>query len=187
MDDVVVARALHVLSVIHWIGGLSFGSEVAMWTLIHSSLIAAASVASPQFEPSNYWFNGVRGRDHHEVLRRAWGLGAPEETPERWRLLSPALNADRIRAPLLLQLAEQESRYAVELYARLSNSTTPTEMHVFPDERHIKMQPRHRLAVYRRNLDWFRFWLQGYVDPDPAKADQYRRWQALAVRAGDRP
>jgi dienelactone hydrolase len=169
------------------IGGLSFGSEVAMWTVIHSELIAAASVASPQFEPSNYWFNGVRGRDHHDVLRRVWGLGAPDETPEQWRLLSPALNVHRIRAPLLLQLPEQESRYAVEFYARLSNSTTPTELHVFPDERHIKMQPRHRLAVYRRNLDWFRFWLQGHVDPDPARADQYRRWQALAARAGRRP
>jgi dipeptidyl aminopeptidase/acylaminoacyl peptidase len=164
------------------IGGLSFGSEVAMWTLIRSDLIAAASLASPQFEPANYWFNGVRGRDHHDVLRRAWGLGAPDETPERWRLLSPALNIDRIRAPLLLQLPEQESRYAVELYARLSNSPTPTEMYVFPDERHIKMQPRHRLAAYRRNLDWFRFWLQGQVDPDPAKAEQFRRWQELAER-----
>ena len=168
------------------IGGLSFGSEVAMWTMIHSNLIAAASIASPQFEPANYWFNGVRGRDNHEIARRVWGLGRPEETPDRWRLVSPALNVDRIRAPLLLQLPEQESRYPVELYARLSNSTTPTELYVFPDERHIKMQPRHRLAVYRRNLDWFRFWLQGHSDPDAAKADQYRRWQALAERMHSR-
>ena len=163
-------------------GGLSFGSEVTMWAVVHSDLISAASVASPQFEPANYWFNGVRGRDHHQLLRQVWGLGSPDETPERWRLVSPALNVDRIRAPLLLQLPEQESRYAIELYARLSNSPTPTELYVFPDEAHIKVQPRHRLAVYRRNLDWFRFWLQGYVDPDPGKADQYRRWRALRER-----
>jgi hypothetical protein len=24
-----------------------------------------------------------------------------------------------------------------------------------------------------------RFWLQGYEDPDDAKADQYRRWEKL--------
>lgn len=166
------------------IGGLSFGSEVSMWMVVHSDLIAAASVASPQFEPANYWFNNVRGRDHRDMLRRFWGLGAPDETPEQWQLLSPALNVDRIRAPLLLQLPEQEARYAVELYARLSNSTTPTEMYVFPDERHVKTQPRHRLAVYRRNIDWFRFWLQDHVDPDPAKAEQFRRWRALRARAG---
>lgn len=164
-------------------GGLSFGSEVTMWAVMHSDLVAAASVASPQFEPANYWFNGVRGRDHHQLLRQVWGLGAPEETPDQWRLLSPALNVERIRAPLLLQLPEQESRYAIELYARLSNSTSPTELHAFPDEAHIKMQPRHRLAVYRRNLDWFRFWLQGYQEDDLRRAEQYRRWRALSDRA----
>ena len=73
-------------------GGLSFGTEVTLWTLIHSDLISAASIASPQLEASSYWINGVRGRDHHETLRRVWGLGAPEETPERWQLLSAALN-----------------------------------------------------------------------------------------------
>ncbi len=28
-------------------------------------------------------------------------------------------------------------------------------------------------------VDWFRFWLQGYEDPDPAKAEQYKRWREL--------
>lgn len=163
-------------------GGLSFGTEVTIWTLIHSNLIAAASIASPQFEAATYWINSVRGREYPRILREVWGLGAPDETPEQWQLLSAALNVDRIRAPLLLQLAEQESRYAAELYSRLSNSPTPTEMYVFPEEPHIKVQPRHRLAVYRRNLDWFRFWLQGHVDPDPDKAEQYRRWRALRER-----
>ena len=163
-------------------GGLSFGSEVTFWTLIHSDLLSAASVATPGIEPVNYWFNNVRGRDHGAILRRAWGLGAPDETPERWRLISAALNVERIRAPLLLQLSELESRYGVELYTRLSHSRTPTELHVFPDEAHVKVQPRHRLAVYRRNLDWFRFWLQDRVDADPARAAQYARWRALAAR-----
>lgn len=163
-------------------GGLSFGSEVTMWAVANSDLISVASVASPQFAPSTYWFNSVRGRDYPRILRQVWGLGSPTETPEQWRLLSPALHVDRIRVPLLMQLSEQESRYGIEFYAQLTNSSTPTELYVFPDEPHIKVQPRHRLAVYRRNLDWFRFWLQGHEDPDPSKTDQYRRWRALAER-----
>ena len=149
---------------------------------MHSELVSVASVASPQFEPTTYWFNNIRGREHRRILRQVWDLGSPDETPEQWRLLSPALNVDRIRAPLLFQLAEQESRYAIEFFARLSNSATPTELYVFPDEPHIKVQPRHRLAVYRRNVDWFRFWLQDYEDPDAAKAEQYRRWRAWLER-----
>jgi hypothetical protein len=57
-------------------------------------------------------------------------------------------------------------------------------MYAFPNEPHIKTQPRHKLAVYQRNLDWFRFWLLGAVDPDPAKAEQYRRWRAFAGKSG---
>lgn len=161
-------------------GGLSFGSEVTLWTLMYSDLLAAASIASPSFEPATYWLNNMKGRRHRDVLRKVWGLGSPDETPEQWRLLSPALNTERIRAPLLLQTSEQESRYGIEFYGRLSNSATPTELYVFPEEPHLKVQPRHRLSVYRRNLDWFRFWLQDFIDPDPAKAEQYRRWTAMA-------
>jgi dipeptidyl aminopeptidase/acylaminoacyl peptidase len=163
-------------------GGFSFGSEVTTWTAMNSNLLAAASIASTQMEPAYYWLNGAAGRDNHAVLKRSWGLGPPEETPERWKLISPALNAARIRAPLLMQLPEQEYRLSFELFARLSNSTTPVDLYVFPGEPHMKTQPRHRLAVYQRNLDWFRFWLQGHVDPDPARAGQYARWSRMAER-----
>ena len=163
-------------------GGLSFGTGATLWTAINSNLLAAASISSPTLESAYYWLHGVRGRDNHEILRRYWQLGAPDETPERWRTLSPAANVDRIRAPLLMQMPEHESRNSIELHARLTNSTTPVELYVFPDEPHIKFMPRHKLAAYERNLDWFRFWLQGYSDPDPLKAAQYQRWAALAER-----
>lgn len=162
--------------------GLSFGSEVTMWTLFNSDLLAAAAIASSQIEPTYYWFSAVRGSGQPEVLRRFWGLGSPEETPEAWRRQSAAFNTDRIYAPLLMQLPETEARDVIELHARLSRSPTPTELHVFPDAAHLKIQPRHRLAAYRRYLDWFRFWLQGHSDPDPAKAEQYRRWRQLRER-----
>src|SRR5207253_567608 len=96
-----------------------------------------------------------------------------------WRLVSPALNVQRIRVPMLMQLPEQEARRMPELAARLLASGTPVEFVGFPDEDHVIVQPRHRFAIYQRNLDWFRFWLQYYVDPDPAKIQQYERWQGM--------
>lgn len=168
-------------------GGLSFGSEVTLWVARYSQLLAAVSVASLQIEPSYYWLNGVAGRDHHALVRQVWGLGAPDETPERWRLVSPALSSEKLRAPVLLQLPEQELRSSIELFARLSNTSTPAELYGFPNEPHILVQPRHRLATYTRNLDWFDFWLRGVEDPDPLKTEQYARWRALAARAPQRP
>lgn len=160
-------------------GGLSFGSEVAMWTAMRSHLLAAVSISSVQPEPAEYWTSAMPGSDQPSIIRRVWRLGAPEQSPARWRLVSPALNTDRIDAPILFQLPEQEARRIPELYARLAMAGTPTELFAFPDEAHIKMQPRHRLAVFDRNLDWFRYWLQDYRDPDPGKAAEYARWDRL--------
>lgn len=168
-------------------GGLSFGSEVTMWVATESDLLRAVSISTPQLEPAYYWIHGVAGRHNHEPMKTAWGLGAPDETPDRWKLVSPALKAGRIHAAMLLQLSEQEYRVGPELMARLSNSATPFEAYVFAQEPHIKVQPRHKLAVYERNLDWFRYWLRGYEDPDPAKAGQYARWRTMRARAGLAP
>ena len=184
-----VASLVRLLNARRWIdprrvgmGGFSAGSEATMWVAMNSKLLGAAAVASPQYEPTDYWMSSVRGRDVPRILKDFEQLGSPDEDPKRWKIISPALNVDRIKAPLLMQLPEQEMRAAIELYARLSNTSTPVEMYAFPDEAHIKIQPRHQLAVYSRNLEWFRYWLQDYVDPDPALAPQYERWDVLRRR-----
>tara|TARA_B100001939_G_scaffold343387_1_gene356006 strand:+ start:9686 stop:9895 length:210 start_codon:yes stop_codon:yes gene_type:complete len=59
------------------------------------------------------------------------------------------------------------------------NTRTPVEMIIYPDEYHVKWQPTHKYLVYRRNLDWFNFWLRGIEDPAPKKAAQYQRWRKL--------
>lgn len=161
-------------------GGLSFGSEATAWIAFNSDILAAASLSSTLIEPSYYWINGMAGRDARTILRSLWGLGAPSETPEQWQRLSPALNADKFRAPLLFQMPEQEFRLNMQLFSTLSHSSTPLDIYAFPHEPHIKIQPRHRLAVNQRNLDWFRFWLQGFVGPDPTRSEQYGRWCGFA-------
>jgi hypothetical protein len=44
---------------------------------------------------------------------------------------------------------------------------------------HILTNPAVRIASQGGSVDWFRFWLQGYIDPNPIKSDQYVRWREL--------
>lgn len=162
-------------------GGHSFGSEATLWIAGHSNVIAAASVSSPVATPTWYWSHALQS-GFRERAKDQWGLGSPEETPERWRELSPVHYADKFDAPILMQMPEQEFRSAIEYFVKMRNLGLPVELWAFPHEPHIKFQPRHKRAVYDRNLDWFRFWLQGHVDPDPKKADQYRRWNEMRDR-----
>lgn len=166
--------------------GLSFGSEVVLWVARHSSLLAAASIASGQLEPGYYWYNAVRGRDVPEALAEAWGLGDPDHDRAAWAEVSPALDMDNIHAPLLMQLPELEARWSMQLYAKLSRSDTPVELYAFPDAAHVKNQPRQKFAAYTRGRDWFDFWLAGRTDGDPGKSEQYTRWRALDLRRAGR-
>jgi dipeptidyl aminopeptidase/acylaminoacyl peptidase len=164
-------------------GGLSFGSEVVNWLAMKSDLLAAASVSSTSVTPTYYELHSLQTPGFQKMQRSVWGLGSPAESPDRWKLLSPAFNIDKIHVPLLMQMPEQEYLSALDYFVPLANAARPVELYVFPNEPHQKFQPRHQLAVYNRNLDWFRFWLQGYVDSDPLKALQYDRWEAMRSRA----
>ncbi|KZC21246.1 MULTISPECIES: Atxe2 family lasso peptide isopeptidase [Rhodanobacter] len=158
-------------------GGLSYGSEVTLWTLTHSDVVTTASVSGVSVTPTLYLLNSLR-KAFRSQFRQEWQLGSLEETPKRWRKVSPVYQLDRIKAPILFQLPEQEYRMTLEYSLPLVHRHQ-ADMYVFPDETHIKFQPRHKLAVYERNVDWFRFWLQDYEDPNPAKAGQYRIWRGM--------
>jgi hypothetical protein len=65
------------------------------------------------------------------------------------------------------------------MFTALQESGKPVEMYVFPDEYHIKSQPQHRFNIYRRNVQWMQFWLQGVEDSNPVDPQQYDRWRKL--------
>jgi Dipeptidyl aminopeptidases/acylaminoacyl-peptidases len=165
------------------ITGLSDGASTVEFALINSKAFAAAALSTCCIEPNTTATHG--GIAWAEWLR---GMGYPpatDDNPDFWRAMSLARNAKRIDTPLLMQLADDEFRLALEAFAALHEQNKPVEMYVYPDEYHVKWQPIHRRAVYERNLDWFAFWLQNQENPDPAKSAQYRRWQAM--RTGSLP
>lgn len=159
------------------IGGLSFGSEVAFYGVRKTRRFAAATLASGQMSPTYYWANALPGRGFAAMLKEYWKIGDPDSDPASWRRLSAVYDVGPIDTPLLMQLPESEARYMLELHTKLKLAGKPAELFAFADEPHIKKQPAHKRAVYERNLDWYRFWLKGEEDADPAKADQYRRWR----------
>lgn len=156
-------------------GGLSFGTAVTLWVAIHSDVLAAASVTSPVVSPNYYLLSSMKGDVFSNGLRQVWGLGAPNETPEQWRKLSPLFSLDRIDAPLLLQMPEQEYLHSLDYVIPLLREQR-ADLYVFPHEPHQKFQPRHKLAAFERNVDWFRFWLQGHEDEGRSKERQYHQW-----------
>jgi len=159
-------------------GGLSLGAEVTLWTLVNSDLLSAASVSSPVQTPLTYELRSLYDDTFFPALEKYWQLRAPEATPERWQTLSPVFHLDKVQAPIIMQLPEQEYLQALDYAVPLIKAGL-SELYVFPDEAHFKFMPKHRLAVYQRNLDWFKFWLLDQEDPDRSRREQFMRWRLM--------
>ncbi len=159
--------------------GLSFGSEVALQLAMRTKLLAAASIGSGTVDPMMWWMNGMPGSQFPSVAGPVWQFQDPDRDRASWQRFSPALNIAAMAAPMLIQASEQEARPSMEYLTDAARANHPIEMWAYADEAHIKSQPRHKLATYQRNYDWFRYWLQGFQDPASDKADQYRRWATL--------
>src|SRR3546814_4728512 len=82
-------------------------------------------------------------------------------------------------------MADEELRMALEAFTALREVGRPADLYVFPDEHHIKWQPAHRLAAYRRGIDWFRYWLRGELPVAGRRREEALRWQAMDRRLAD--
>lgn len=150
------------------ITGLSDGGETAAFALIHSSIrFAAAAVSWTLYSSISRSVKGPKLQPLYDGWRIPWGL------------VSISMNAAQVTTPLLIQVADCELLPETDTVAALQTHGQPVEMYVFPDEDHIKWQPAHRYHIYRRNLQWFQFWLQGVEAPEPLDVRQYERWRAL--------
>jgi dipeptidyl aminopeptidase/acylaminoacyl peptidase len=99
---------------------------------------------------------------------------------EQWLKRSPGFNLDKINAPLLVVAEGPTSLlYMWEPYAGLHYLKRPVDLVMLNTDEHILTNPSVRLASQGGSVDWFRFWLQEYEDPDSAKVEQYARWRNL--------
>ena len=64
-------------------------------------------------------------------------------------------------------------------FAGLRYLKKPVELVMINTDEHVITNPVERLASQGLSVEWFRFWLSGEEDPDPAKAEQYKRWRGL--------
>lgn len=118
------------------------------------------------------------------LLRRSYeevvGVAPIGEGLSTWIRLAPDFHAEKIRTPLRIEAIRQYSVLQEwELYSSLEMQGRPVDLLYFPTGQHILQRPSERLVSEQGNVDWFRFWLQGYEDPDSLKRSQYTRWRKM--------
>jgi dipeptidyl aminopeptidase/acylaminoacyl peptidase len=115
-------------------------------------------------------------------------IGSPPfgEGLQEWFKRSPGFNLDKVNAPLMV-VGEGPSVLLVmwAAYSGLHQRHKPVDLIMLNSDEHTLTNPAVRMVSQGGSVDWFRFWLQGYEDPDPGKADQYKRWRELKKLQAD--
>jgi dipeptidyl aminopeptidase/acylaminoacyl peptidase len=99
---------------------------------------------------------------------------------QEWLKRSPEFNLNKVTTPLLVVGEGPVSTLLMwQPYAGLHYLHKPVDLIMLNTNEHVLTNPAVRLASQGGSVDWFRFWLKGEEDSDPAKAEQYRRWREL--------
>lgn len=163
------------------ITGLSDGSSTVEWALDHSSIFSAAAMSSCCWDPTFISRVGPSAARHFLFEGYPGILG--REDPF-WKDMSLEVNARRLSIPILVSASDEEMLSALETYTGLREAGVPIDMFVFPNEYHIRWQPAHRLAIYRRSLDWFDYWLRGVRSSAPDRQVELKEWDRLKREGG---
>jgi dipeptidyl aminopeptidase/acylaminoacyl peptidase len=173
--------------------GFSRGGWYTEYALTQSHIKFAAATATDNITYSlgQYWY---LFNDYTKSLLEGMYGGPPYgATFDNWLKYSISFNLDKIRTPLLIEVMgfghqdddptrpfnNRAAHY--EEFVGLSRLSKPVELYYYPLEQHQVDHPVARIAALQRNVDWYRFWLQGYERPNPTDPDQYKRWEHLRV------
>lgn len=160
--------------------------------LAHSEIrYRAATVAdNVQYSLGEYWLS----HDAETISGYEHVYGGPPYGPtlKNWLDYSVSFNIDKIHTPLLMEqmgngITKEVNDFAppmelaasYEVFTGLNRLNKPVELYFYPEEGHQPNGPEARWATMQRNVDWYRFWLQGYERPNPEDPYQYKRWEHL--------
>jgi len=135
------------------------------------------------------------GVDNSYMTYRLFGEGRPSMVKEyrkiigtspvgdglaTWMQRAPSFRLNGVNTPLRIEAIGPSSVLMEwEIYASLRDQHKPVDLIYIPNGQHILQKPLDRMASQQGNVDWFRFWLQGYERPNSEDPNQYKRWEHL--------
>lgn len=152
-------------------------TEAAIRTLAREGYVDTLRVGVAGFSRSAYYTEHLLMYSDFSFAAAIQIDGGSAEYMDRMRPYRDEELA-RVGAPFLAQAhGPLQLAYQGAMTDRLRALGTPSDLLYFPTAPHTTLNPRHRLAALTTHIDWWRFWLQDYEDPSPAKEGQYRRWR----------
>jgi hypothetical protein len=159
--------------------GFSRTAYKVAYTLTHSKYHFAAATLADGFE------GGYVNYVLFQAVDSVWVNGGlpSDDFLQSWLKRSPGFNLDKVIAPVRIEEYAYGSLLGGwEWFSGLSFRDKPVELIWIPFGTHLLVKPWERLVSQQGNVDWFDYWLNGRSDPDPAKREQYQRWERMRTQ-----
>ena len=136
------------------IGGWSYGCITTDYTIATDTRFKAATCgAGSALQLSMY------GSDQY-IVQYEQEIGLPWKNPDAWMKISwPFFKADRIKTPTLYLGGQNDFNVPIvggeQMYQALKSLGVPTQLIIYPNERHGIRRPAFQKDRYQRYLDWY--------------------------------
>jgi hypothetical protein len=169
--------------------GFSRTSWKTDFMLTHSDFkfAAASSADGGLYNYGAYWTHNMRGLQ--ESLESQVGGPPYGHSLQYWLDYAPAFNAAHVDCPLLMEYTSEGGAFdePVDAYEFFTALKRQGKLYFYPRGEHQLDTPLERLSSLQLNVDWFRFWLQGYERPGSKDPTQYSRWRTLREQQDQQP
>ena len=147
--------------------GASYGGFMTDWIITQTGRFKAASAASSISDLADEYYLSDGGDFIAEYFQRPW------EARDSYFAHSPLNFAGNVTTPLLIQHGENDRRVPIanawKFYRALKALGKTVEFDIYPRASHLYYEPMLEREAMKRNLDWFRKWLE------PARSAEERR------------
>jgi dipeptidyl aminopeptidase/acylaminoacyl peptidase len=175
--------------------GASYGGYMTNWIVTQTGRFKAASASASICDLTDPFFLSDGGEFMAHYFRKPW------ENPASYVAHSPLKFADRVTTPLLIQHGERDPRVPIagawKFYRTLKALGKTVEFDIYPGGGHVLYAPMLQRESMRRNLEWFKRWIEtgpariSRLPADARRASDVRvgrqlvQHEARYVRAGD--
>lgn len=124
------------------------------WAIGHTDRFKAAMAGAPVVNAQSFF-----GTSDIPTWVEWEYNGPPWKNPDLIRAYSPISYVQHAKTPTLITHGAEDVRVPLsqgfELYRSLKTLGVPTELVIYPGERHGFARPQHQVDRLRRTLEWF--------------------------------
>ena len=153
------------------------------YALTHSQFRYAAASVTDGFDMGYFSYVAMANRSYPDnEMDQIVGSAPAGSGLKNWLQHAPGFSIDRVPRSIPLRIVASYPLDVLvewEWFSMMKRFRKSVDMIVFLDGVHLLEKPWDRMVSQGGNAEWFDFWLNGHETPDPAKAEQYRRWRQL--------